>query len=43
MIGFIIGACVGLVVGWVVLPAPKFVMDLWVKYGWAKPAPPATP
>lgn len=26
----------GLIVGWMVLPAPKFVTDFWIRQGWAK-------
>ena len=30
----------GLVLGWMVLPAPKFVTDFWIRQGWAtKPTP----
>lgn len=39
--GEILGAAffvaVGLVVGWVFLPEPKFVRDFFVRIGWAKP------
>jgi hypothetical protein len=27
--------------GWVVFPEPKFMRDLWVRLGWAKPSEPA--
>ena len=36
MIEFIVGAVVGLVLGWVFLPEPKFVRDIFVQIGWAK-------
>lgn len=33
-----IGFAGGLVVGWMVLPAPKFVTNFWIKRGWAQKA-----
>lgn len=43
MTGFILGAPFWLAIGWFFFPAPGFVQALWVKYGWAKPTPPAPP
>jgi hypothetical protein len=52
LITIFIGFGAGLLVGWMVLPAPKFVQDFWVRMGWAEkppevivevPAPPPLP
>lgn len=29
----------GLIVGWFLLPAPKFVQEMWIKAGWADRVP----
>lgn len=34
---FALGIAVGLVLGWIALPEPKFVRAFFVRLGWAKP------
>lgn len=36
MFEFLLGMAAGLFVGWILLPAPKWVMDAWARWGWAK-------
>ena len=37
ILGHVPGIIIGLVLGWVFLPEPKFVRDFFVRIGWAKP------
>jgi hypothetical protein len=33
----VLGIGIGLVLGWIFLPEPKFVRDFFVRIGWANP------
>lgn len=35
--GVLLGVGGGMVIGWIFLPEPKWVRDIFVKWGWAKP------
>jgi hypothetical protein len=37
MFEFVLGIVVGLFVGWILLPEPAWVRDLWARLGWARP------
>ena len=36
MIELFAGVAIGLVLGWIFLPEPKFIRDIFVQMGWAK-------